>query len=371
MSPQTETTSSTKAPIVDTIEDLTPAWLTAALREGGTIAEERSVMSVSAELIGTGQVGLVVLAQLEHDDPSVGAPGSVVVKLPSSDGGSRQMAQAMGLYETEVRFYKEVAPRLGPAIPRMHWGKVDAKAAGRFTLVLDDLTQGSEVGDMVAGCSLEHAALAIKALPDLQAPVWADPDLPPRPWLDPARTDMIFAAVAPSVDPFLERFAERLEPEHVELVHRMAPRAAGYRTLAWEPPYVVAHSDYRLDNMLFGSTPEAQPISVIDWQGARLAPPLLDATILLGACMSTEQRRAHERDLLGAYHDGLRAKGIAGFSFDDCLESYRRCAPWAFLGAIPISMTIVQTERGDAMWARMVRGCADLVLDTGAADLLD
>ena len=41
------------------------------------------------------------------------------------------------------------------------------------------------------------------------------------------------------------------------------------------------------------------------------------------------------------------------------------------LGAIPISMTVVQTERGDAMWARMVRGCANLVLDTGAADLLD
>jgi hypothetical protein len=370
MSPQTEVTSSTKAPIVDTIEDLTPEWLTAALREGGTIPEGRSVTSVSAELIGTGQVGLVVLAQLEHDDQSVGAPGSVVVKLPSPDSGSRQMGQAMGLYETEVHFYEEVAPRLGPAIPSMHWGKVDAEA-GRFTLVLDDLTQGSEVGDMVAGCSLEQAALAIEALPGLQAPVWADRNLPARPWLDPARTDMIFAAVAPCVEPFLERFAERLEPEHVELVHRMAPRAAGYRTLAWDPPYVVAHSDYRLDNMLFGSTSQAPPISVIDWQGARLAPPLLDATILLGACMSTDQRRAHERDLLRAYHEGLHAKGIAGFSFDDCLESYRRCSPWAFLGAIPVSVTIVQTERGDAMWARMVRGCADLVLDAGAADLLD
>jgi hypothetical protein len=370
MNLQTDTTRTT-APIADTIEDLTPDWLTAVLREGGTIAKDRSVMSVSAAPIGTGQVGLVVLAQLEHDDPSVDAPDSVVVKLPSSDAGSRQMAQAMGLYETEVQFYKEVAPRLGPAIPRLHWGKVDAEATGRFTLVLDDLTQGSEVGDMVAGCSLEQAALAIEALPDLQAPVWADPDLPARPWLDPARTDMIFAAVASFVEPFLERFTGRLEPEHVELVHRMAPRAAGYRTLAWEPPYVVAHSDYRMDNLLFGSKPDAPPISVVDWQGARLAPPLLDATILLGACMTAEQRRTHERDLLHSYHDRLGANGISGFSFDDCLESYRRCAPWAFLGAIPISMSVVQTERGDEMWARMVRGCADLVLDTGAGNLLD
>jgi hypothetical protein len=370
MSAQTKTTSSTTAPIVDTLEDLTPSWFTAALREGGTIAEGHSVTSVSTELIGTGQVGLVVLAQLEYNDPSDDAPASVVVKLPSPDAGSRRMGAAMGLYDTEVHFYKEVAPRLGPAIPRMHWGEVDAEA-GRFTLLLDDLTQSSEVGDMVAGCSLERAAIAIKQLSQLQAPVWADPDLPARPWLEPARTDMIFAAVAPSVDPFLDRFAERLEPEHLELVQRMAPHAASYRTRAWEPPYVVAHSDYRLDNMLFGTTPEAPPISVIDWQGARLAPPLLDATILLGACISTEQRRMHERDLLRAYHDGLLAEGVAGFSFDDCLESYRRCSPWAFLGAIPVSVTIVQTERGDAMWARMVRGCANLVLDTGADDLLD
>jgi hypothetical protein len=370
MNPKTEVMNMT-VPIVDTIEGLTPEWLTAALREGGTIGEECSVMWVRAEPIGTGQVGSVVLAQLQLDDPSTDAPSSVVVKLPSLDAGSRQLAQAMGLYETEVRFYQEVAPRLGPAIPRMHWGNVDAEEPGRFTLVLDDLTQGSQVGDMIAGCSLDQAALAIETLPDLQAPVWADPDLPARPWFDTARTDMIFAAVAPSVDPFLERFADRLEPEHVELVHRMAPRAAGYRTLAWQPPYVVAHSDYRLDNMLFGVKPEAPPISVVDWQGARLAPPLLDATILLGACMNTEQRRAHERDLLRTYHDRLLARGVAGFSFDDCVESYRRSAPWAFLGAVPISISVVQTDRGDAMWARMVRGCADLVLDTGADDLLD
>jgi hypothetical protein len=357
-------------PIADTVADLTPGWFTATLRESGTIAEGDAVISAEAEPFGTGQVGLVVHARLAYDDPAADAPSTLVVKLPSPDAGSRGMAAAMGLYEAEVRFYEEIAPRLGPAIPRMHWGAVDAPA-GRFTLVLDDLSGVADVGNMVAGCGPEQAALAIDQLADFQAPVWGDPDLPTRPWLDSTRTDMLFAAVQPAADLFLERFADRLEPEHLDLVRRLAPHAAGYRAQVWEPPYVVAHSDYRLDNMLFGRTPEAPAISVVDWQGARLAPPLLDAAVFLASCVTPEDRRAHERDLLRSYHDRLVAAGVSGFSYDDCLESYRRCSLWPFLLGVAVSVTIMQTERGDAMWARLVRGAAELVLDTDAAELLD
>ena len=101
-----------------------------------------------------------------------------------------------------------------------------------------------------------------------------------------------------------------------------------------------------------------------------MGPPLLDAAVFLASCVTPEYRRAHERDLLRSYHDRLVAGGISGFSYDDCLESYRRCSLWPFLLGVAVSVTVVQTERGDAMWARLVSGAADLVLDTGAADLL-
>jgi aminoglycoside phosphotransferase (APT) family kinase protein len=182
---------------------------------------------------------------------------------------------------------------------------------------------------------------------------------------------MLFAAVQPAVDLFLERFADRLQPEHLDLVRRLAPHAAGYRARVWEPPYVIAHSDYRLDNMLFGRTPDAPPISVVDWQGTRLGPPLLDAAVFLASCVTPEDRREHQRDLLRSYHDRLVTAGVSGFSYDDCQESYRRCSLWPFLLGIAVSVTVVQTERGDAMWARLVSGAAELVLDTGAAELLD
>jgi hypothetical protein len=345
--------------IADSIEQLTPEWFSSALG--------RPVTDVRAEPFGTGQVGLVVRAELEYARDDDGAPSSLVVKLPSPDPGSRQMATAMGLYEGEVRFYSEIAPRLGAAVPTMHWAAFDD---GRFTLVIDDLSSSADVGDMVAGCGREQATLALEALAEFQAPVWDDADLPARPWLDPVRTDMLFGAVEPAAAVFLERFGKRLAPEHLDLVRRLAPCAAGYRTRVWQPPYVVAHSDYRLDNMLFGTTAGAPPISVVDWQGARLGPPLLDAAVFMAGCVGGDERRALEGDLLRAYHERLLALGVAGFSFDDCLDSYRRSSLWPFLLGVAVSVTIVQTERGDAMWARLMSGAAELVLDTDAAELL-
>jgi hypothetical protein len=359
------------AVIVDTVDAITPAWFTAVLREGTTAPASHRVISVDTEVIGTGTVGYVVRAQVEYDPATDSLPRSFIVKLSSPDAGSRQIGLEMGLYETEVRFYQEYAPRLqSTAIPRVHWSALDARS-GRFTIVLDDLSAHSSVGDMIAGCTVEQAELAMRALPDFQAPLWNDPELRNQPWLGASRTDSVLAPVAACVEPFLERLGSRLDAEHVALVRRMGPRAKEYRTRAWRPPYVIAHTDYRLDNMLFGRSDAAPAISVIDWQAARLGPPLLDPAIFLATCMSTDQRREHEQALLHSYHDGLVAAGVEGFSFDECLECYRRCAPFPFLGAIPVSVTVVQSERGDDMWARIVRGCADVVLDTGAADLLD
>jgi len=357
--------------IADTLDDLNPEWFTGALREGGTLQSGASVTSVTSRLIGTGQLGSVALAELTYDAEDARAPSSLIVKLPSRDQGSRRLGVVMGVYEAEVRFYREIAPRVEVASPRMHWSALEPET-GRFTLVLDDLSPSAKVGDMVAGCGPERAALAFSELVKLQAPVWDDPGLRERAWLaDVSRLQMLFAAVEPAIGLFTERYRDRLDPEHLALVERLGPKAATFPAKAWTPPFVVAHGDYRLDNMMFGTLPDAPPVSIIDWQGTRLGPPLLDAAIFMGSCLSRDDRRHHERDLLRGYHDGLVARGVSGFSFADCWESYRRSALYPFLLAIAVSVTLERTERGDAMWARMVRGSADMVQDVGAADVLD
>jgi len=356
--------------LADSVEDLTPEWFTEALREGGTIGGDATVTSAKSSLVGTGQLGKVVLTELGYDTGTAG-PASLIAKLPSSDAGSRQLGVMMGAYEAEVRFYQEIVPLVAVAAPRMHFGDIEPDT-GRFTLLIDNLTPLSTVGDMVAGCSMEHAELALLALVGLQAPSWDCPALLDKKWIsDIARTQLLFDTVPTAVEVFLERFTPRLEPEHVALVRELGPKAPAYPSAVWKGPLAVAHGDYRLDNVMFGNAWPAPPVSIIDWQVARLAPPLVDAATFLGSCVSPDDRRAHETDLIARYHDGLVRLGVTGFTLDDCLESYRRCSLYSFLLTILASMTLEQTERGDAMWARMLSGTADLILSTRASDILD
>jgi hypothetical protein len=354
--------------ILDTTDDLTPEWFTGVLRGSGTLGAADAVVSVDPTVIGVGQVGLVVRAQLGYAGANPG-PAALIVKLPSTDAGSRQLGAAMGIYESEVRFYHEIAPRLGHAIPALYWGDVDPDR-GRFTLVIEDLSPTSDVGDMLGGGTLEQTELAVGVLPTLQAPIWNDPELPKLRWAGFERTEMLFCAVEPAIGAFVERFRDRVDPAHLELAQRLAPKAAGSAQRLWHPPFVLAHGDYRLDNMMFGRADGAPPITVLDWQAARLGPPLLDFTIYLGSCMTVDERRSEEDRLLRLYHDGLLAAGVNDFSFEACRESYRVCSLYPFLLTIAVSVTLQQTERGDQMWAQMFSDSASIVTDTVADALL-
>jgi len=356
--------------IADRIEDLTAGWFTEALREGGTLPADATVTEAECRFIGTGQLGSVVLAELRYSD-GAGGPGTLVVKLPSTDAGSRQLGAAVGVYAAEVLFYRHISPLIAASLPHTHWGEVEPEA-GRFTLVLDDLSSQAQVGDMIAGATLAQTHLAIDELVKLQTSQWDTPELHKHPWLgDVARTQMLFAGVEAAVEPFVQRFGERVEPEHVDLLRQVAPHANRLTELIWRPPFVVCHGDYRLDNMLFGTAAGAPALTVIDWQTVRLGPPLLDAAVFLASCVDTQLRRENEQDLLTRYHAGITHARISDFTLADCQASYRNCSLYPFALAVAMSVMLEQTERGDAMWTRLVRGAADLVLDTNATAILD
>src|ERR1700722_11324891 len=93
------------ASIADTLEDLTPAWFTAVLRDGGTLGEGSSVTVAPTDGVGAGPVGAggpggrvgvgggggAVVGGARVPDHARRAPASLIVKLPSPDAGSRQM----------------------------------------------------------------------------------------------------------------------------------------------------------------------------------------------------------------------------------------------------------------------------------------
>src|SRR5262245_5056148 len=103
---------------VATPESITPAWLTAILREGGHAGA--AVRAFRAGQIGTGQIGKCIRFELELTEGSGDAPRSVVGKFPSDDPTSRATGVQLGNYIKEVSFYRDLQARLTIRSPRCY-----------------------------------------------------------------------------------------------------------------------------------------------------------------------------------------------------------------------------------------------------------
>ena len=344
-----------------TPDAITAEWLTDALGA--------SVTSVRKEMVGTGQMGDSVRLTLDYDGATSG-PASIVAKLPALDPTSRATAAAVRSYEIEVSFYRELAPELPVRAPQCHLALHDP-VSDDFVLLLEDLAPARQ-GDQLAGCSIDQAAIAVEELPKLHAPRWGDPALERLPWLNRSSPDsamMMTMLVTGLYDGFRTRYTDRLDPDVFELCERFIPRLASY--VGDRPgPWTVAHGDYRLDNLLFGTEEGGPPVAVVDWQTVALGPGIADLSYFVGAGLLPADRRAHEDALVRSYDAGMRAMGV-DLDWDDCWQQYRRHTFSGLVMAVAASMLVEQTERGDDMFMAMANRHGRHALDLDAEALID
>jgi Phosphotransferase enzyme family len=350
-----------KTMIPTTPDAITPEWLTDVLGA--------RVVSVATQMVGTGQMGDSVRLSLEYAT-NTDAPATVVAKLPAADPTSRATAAAVRSYEIEVSFYRELAPSLPVRAPRAHAALHDPETDD-FILLLEDLAPARQ-GDQLEGCSIEQATIAVDELPKLHAPLWGDGSLTTKPWLHrntPESAVMTTMLVTGLYDGFRSRYADRLDPDVFDLCERFIPRLGPY--LARRPgEWTVAHGDYRLDNLLFGTDEGGPPVAVVDWQTVSHGPGVADLSYFIGAGLLLDDRRANESDLVHRYHDAMQAAGVK-LDWDDCWEQYRRYTFAGLVMAVAASMLVEQTDRGDDMFMAMANRHGRHALDLDAEALID
>jgi aminoglycoside phosphotransferase (APT) family kinase protein len=336
--------------------DVTPGWLAGVLGTG-------AIAALDIEPIGTGQMSQSHRVTITYEG-AAGAPRTVVVKLASEDPTSRATGMNLGAYEREVRFYQELAPRVKGPTARAYLAEIDDE--GWFTIVLEDIADGVQ-GDQIGGCTVEQAHTAMNALAALHAPLYGDATAGAKPWLNGA-SPLTQALVAQLLPAFLDRYAGSIDDEHARLCERFAESVDGW-TADQRAPLGIVHGDYRLDNMLFAAA-GTRPLTVVDWQTASWGPMMLDASYFLGGSLTTADRRAHERELLRAYHEAMVASGAGDLGFEDCWEGYRRTCFHGVLMSVVASMIVVRTDRGDEMFTTMLARYAQQALDLDAVELL-
>ena len=166
---------------------------------------------------------------------------------------------------------------------------------------------------------------------------------------------------------FLERYEDTLAPEHRELCRVFARHLPAYLRLH-SGPRTASHGDFRLDNLLF-QTGNPRPV-VVDWQTVAWAGASLDVAYFVGGCLSPEDRRAHEPDLLAHYHDALCRRGVRGYALEQLRADTRLDTFGGVLMAIVASMVVQRTERGDLMFLTSTTRHAQHALDVDAPALL-
>jgi Ecdysteroid kinase-like family len=357
-----ETSDSHPAPpVVERPDQLTPGWFSYVLASDGAPAV---VDRVTAEEVGTGQMSVTLRVRLEADG---GASRTVITKLARPEIAAGPLARAA--YAKEIAFYTELAPRLPVRTPGCHHAAI-ADDGSSFTLVLDDLAE-SRPGDQIEGCPVPAAEAAVANLAALHGPTWCDEEIAGRPWLsgDPSLTaDALAPVLEMAADQFGDRFAAELT------VGERAVLDASRRVLAdWmvapAPTFAVVHGDYRLDNLLF-ATDDPGKVAAVDWQTVAVAQPGRDLAYFLGTCLSIDDRRGHEHDLVARYHGHLAAHGVDDYPLERCLEDYRAGMLHGPLIILLGRLTATTTERGDAMFLAMWRRCSAAITKLGTLDLL-
>lgn len=359
MVPMSQLTSPQPATTIQRPADLTAGWLTAVL--GG-----RTVTDFTVERIGTGQMSECFRVRLTYADDG-DSPDSVVLKVAATDPVSRQTGVSLGLYEREVRFYRDIAPRLtGPVAPCYH--AAYDPAAGVFDVLLGDATP-AVVGDEILGATAAQARLAVTELARLQGPLLGDTALADAPWLNrdsPVNQALITQLYAG----FLDRYRDRIAAPHREVCQRLVAAFDAYLVAEAVNGGLagLVHGDYRLDNLLFGAAGADRPLTVVDWQTVTWGPAMTDLAYFLGCALLVADRRAHYDELLRAYHAALGP--AAPISLADVRDGVRRQSFFGVMMAIVSSMLVERTQRGDDMFMTLLQRHCEHVLDTDAAALL-
>ena len=338
--------------IPERLDDLTPEWLTIALRQGGHLPEAGEVTSVEREVLGEGEgfMGDITRLRLAYEGGE--GPATVVAKMPRLE--SRAFGELVGAYERESYFYEELPEEVPVALPRMYYGDFDRDPAAerqgrvkklanripqrllprvtqvglwmagrkkrRYILLLEDLGDATP-GDQLAGTDAERCAVVLRSAAKLHAALWESPALENRYWLAPLAGD---SRVRQSM--FLE-MRETFRGRHPELFDEEFERLVAWvsengvetiERMQREAPETLVHGDLRLDNLaLRGDVPV-----FFDWQAIRRGPSAYDVAWFLSGA-SDDLTTGDEAELLHAYHGALEEHGVSGYPFEAFERHYR------------------------------------------------
>jgi thiamine kinase-like enzyme len=353
-------------------EEITPEWLTSALRSGGVV-RDATVTAIERKPIGVGAGFLGELARIAvtYDPPQGDAPPSLIAKLPTMEPQSRAVGNLFRFYEREICFYNDIAREVELRTPRLYFSHMDV-AGDEYLMLLEDLSLCATMFDEVAGCTRDAAELIVGSLARFHATWWESPRLAQLEWMP-----YINAPVHQSAEqsyqqawaPFLEMMGERLSPAMLKIGEEMRTHVIDLLDAMEPAPRTIVHGDYRLDNLFLADGGEA--IAAIDWQISSKGRGIFDVGYFLSSCIDADQRKATEEGLVRLWHETQLEHGIKGYAWEQAWHDYRLAVLYTWIyTVIGIGALSAANERGLSLFHEWVKRRERAISDLDAGELM-
>ena len=151
------------------VEDLTADWLSRGLQASGVI-DGSEVTDFAMNVLGdqVGFNGEVIIITPTYSPPAERAPASLVLKIPTASK-NRILGQTMGLYEKEIRFYRDLRGDLkirtpsGDLIPLSSIARLQETVAPRILGKFEQNNAFRILGGVLPGMTKEQALSALES----------------------------------------------------------------------------------------------------------------------------------------------------------------------------------------------------------------
>jgi Ecdysteroid kinase-like family len=331
--------------------DLTPAVLTTLLEERRPGVE---VARVTSSPVHQGSASHLRLDVEYSPGKDADLPARLFLKtqlatvfdLPSAymvDMLSK--AATATLLATETRLFREARELIHVEAPAVYCA-VLLPDPTQFVIVLENLAdRGARFPNPIEPRTAEEVDATLATLARHHAEYWASPMLDDArlSWLRarPRRASVLQGAPSTTAaepaprnpfQPILDTLREPGKAAALALAGidaRQLGEAVGRQALLeTHGPPTWCHGDSHIGNIFH--LPDGTA-GLLDWQLSRQGCWAHDVTYAMCTALDSADRRAHERDLLGSYLDGLRAHGAPNPpSFDEAWHLHRCFPMWGF-----------------------------------------
>jgi thiamine kinase-like enzyme len=333
----------TQSDIPFRLDEITAGWLTRALRSSGLL-KNAEVIKLNHRIIGeeTGFLGLVVILEPTYSEEEAQAPESLVLKIPTPLK-NRRMGQSMGVYEKEIRFYRELKPKLPVRTPAHFYSALNAfddpdlvlerlrklhrlplpliallavavtwfigLFPRRYVLLIEDVSH-LRMGDQLNGCSENDVRRVLGTMAALHARFWESEELATMKWVAPVEltSKLIHLTYLQSVEKYKRASQSRLAEREIRLINWLKINGVRLTEVQAVGPRTLLHGDFRLDNLCFDDATDE--VLVMDWQTLVSGSAGMDLAYFLSAALPLETTEAEINSLIEYYRQCLQQGGV-------------------------------------------------------------